>query len=47
MTYTIQLNLGIDQEEIIGQEDMSRILKDLLGTSTIDVSDVRIIEIND
>lgn len=47
MTYTIKFDLFLDDDNIYSDEEMARILEDILSSVSINVNNVRILEVND
>jgi hypothetical protein len=47
MTYTIQLDLWFDEDEITENKVVEDFVKEQLASSSIDVSNCRVIDVND
>lgn len=47
MIYTIKFDMCIDDDEIIDDETIKDFLKDHMGSASIDVYDIEILDIND
>jgi len=46
MTYTVKMEIFLDDDTIMSESQMSKALKELLECASISVSDVRILDIN-
>jgi hypothetical protein len=47
MTYTVKLDLYIDEEDISSDEEVKDFIKESMSSSAIDVSNISILEVND
>ena len=47
MTYTIQFDLGIDNEAMLSEDEIREILEYDLESACVDVMNVKILSIND
>lgn len=47
MTYTINLDLFIDGDEILSEKTISEFLKEQLESASINAKNIKLIEVND
>ena len=47
MIYTIQLDLDIDEEGIMEDSTVVRVIKDMMDSSAITIRNVNVVDVND